>query len=103
MKARVHVYLKPGVLDPQGQAVSNSLNHLGFNEVAGVRQGKLIEIELSERVVVERLAGGLKVTHVGEPERHHRPEPRARQQDEHDREDHDGGGDRPGEEDRRIS
>ena len=47
MKARIHVYLKPGVLDPQGQAVSNSLNHLGFNEVAGVRQGKLIEIDLN--------------------------------------------------------
>ena len=47
MKARVHVYLKPGVLAPQGQAVSNSLNHLGFNEVAGVRQGKLIEIDLN--------------------------------------------------------
>ncbi|WP_440959397.1 phosphoribosylformylglycinamidine synthase subunit PurS [Oceanicaulis sp. LC35] len=47
MKARVHVYLKPGVLDPQGQAVSNSLNHLGFGEVAGVRQGKLIEIDLN--------------------------------------------------------
>ena len=47
MKARVHVYLKPGVLDPQGQAVSNSLNHLGFDEVAGVRQGKLIEIDLN--------------------------------------------------------
>ena len=48
MKARVHVYLKPVVLDPQGQAVSNSLNHLGFDEVAGVRQGKLIEVNLSE-------------------------------------------------------
>lgn len=47
MKARIHVYLKPGVLDPQGQAVSNSLNHLGFDEVAGVRQGKLIEIDLN--------------------------------------------------------
>ena len=47
MKARGHVYLKPGVLDPQGQAVSNSLNHLGFDEVAGVRQGKLIEIDLN--------------------------------------------------------
>ncbi|HCR66475.1 phosphoribosylformylglycinamidine synthase subunit PurS [Oceanicaulis alexandrii] len=47
MKARIHVYLKPGVLDPQGQAVSNSLNHLGFDEVTGVRQGKLIEIDLN--------------------------------------------------------
>jgi phosphoribosylformylglycinamidine synthase PurS subunit len=46
MKARVHVYLKPGVLDPQGQAVANSLNHLGFEEVSAARQGKLIELEL---------------------------------------------------------
>lgn len=47
MKARVHVYLKPGVLDPQGQAVAGSLNHLGFDEVTAVRQGKLIEIDLN--------------------------------------------------------
>ena len=47
MKARIHVYLKPGVLDPQGQAVANSLTHLGFEEVTGVRQGKLIEIDLN--------------------------------------------------------
>lgn len=46
MKARVHVYLKPGVLDPQGQAVATSLKHLGFDEVAAARQGKLIEIDL---------------------------------------------------------
>ncbi len=47
MKAHVHVYLKPGVLDPQGQAIANSLNYLGFDEVASVRQGKLIEIDLN--------------------------------------------------------
>lgn len=46
MKARVHVYLKPGVLDPQGQAVATSLNHLGFEEVSAARQGKFIEIDL---------------------------------------------------------
>lgn len=46
MKARVHVYLKPGVLDPQGQAVANSLRHLGFEEVSAARQGKLIELDL---------------------------------------------------------
>jgi phosphoribosylformylglycinamidine synthase len=46
MKARVHVYLKPGVLDPQGQAVANSLNHLGFDEVSAARQGKYIELDL---------------------------------------------------------
>jgi phosphoribosylformylglycinamidine synthase PurS subunit len=46
MKARVHVYLKPGVLDPQGHAVATSLNHLGFEEVSAARQGKFIEIDL---------------------------------------------------------
>jgi len=47
MKAHVHVYLKPGVLDPQGQAIATSLNYLGFHAVASVRQGKLIEIDLN--------------------------------------------------------
>lgn len=47
MKARVHVYLKPGVLDPQGQAVATSLNHLGFDEVSAARQGKYIELDLN--------------------------------------------------------
>ncbi len=46
MKARVHVFLKPGVLDPQGAAIANSLRHLGFEEVGDARQGKLIEIDL---------------------------------------------------------
>jgi phosphoribosylformylglycinamidine synthase len=46
MKARVHIFLKPGVLDPQGQAVAHSLKHLGFDEVSDARQGKLIEIDL---------------------------------------------------------
>jgi len=47
MKARIHIYLKPGVLDPQGSAVANSLNHLGFEEVTAARQGKLIELDLA--------------------------------------------------------
>ncbi|MFC4724899.1 phosphoribosylformylglycinamidine synthase subunit PurS [Glycocaulis abyssi] len=47
MKAKIHVYLKPGVLDPQGTAVANSLRTLGFDEVTGARQGKLIELDLS--------------------------------------------------------
>jgi phosphoribosylformylglycinamidine synthase subunit PurS len=46
MKARVHVSLKPGVLDPQGKAIVNALASLGFTGVGEVRQGKLIEIEL---------------------------------------------------------
>lgn len=47
MKARIHVTLKPGVLDPQGKAIGNALAALGFEGVEGVRQGKYIEIELS--------------------------------------------------------
>jgi phosphoribosylformylglycinamidine synthase len=48
MKARVHVSLKTGVLDPQGKAIGNALTALGFIGVGEVRQGKLIEIELDE-------------------------------------------------------
>ena len=47
MKARVHVTLKPGVLDPQGKAIGQALHHLGFSQVGEVRQGKFIELELS--------------------------------------------------------
>ncbi len=46
MKARVHVMLKDGVLDPQGEAVRHALGTLGFSGVAGVRQGKVIELDL---------------------------------------------------------
>jgi phosphoribosylformylglycinamidine synthase len=48
MKARIFVTLKNGVLDPQGKAIGHALNNLGFASVGDVRQGKLIEIELSE-------------------------------------------------------
>jgi phosphoribosylformylglycinamidine synthase len=48
MKARVFVTLKNGVLDPQGKAIGHALANLGFAGVDNVRQGKLIEIELSE-------------------------------------------------------
>lgn len=48
MKARVHVRLKPGVLDPQGKAIGNALAALGFSGVAEVRQGKLFELDLAE-------------------------------------------------------
>ena len=49
MRARVHVRLKEGVLDPQGAAIGHALGQLGFKGVAGVRQGKLIELELDQR------------------------------------------------------
>lgn len=48
MKARVHVTLKTGVLDPQGKAIQHALSALGFDGVEDVRQGKFIELELTE-------------------------------------------------------
>lgn len=46
MKARVHIMLKDGVLDPQGEAVRHALGTLGFDGVQAVRQGKVIELDL---------------------------------------------------------
>ena len=51
MKARVHIMLKSGVLDPQGEAVRHALGTLGFEGVEGVRQGKVIELDLIETEV----------------------------------------------------
>lgn len=48
MKARIHVTLKNGVLDPQGKAIEQALAALGFSGVGDVRQGKYIELELAE-------------------------------------------------------
>lgn len=48
MKAKVIVTLKNGVLDPQGKAIGHALTNLGFDGVGEVRQGKLIELEVTE-------------------------------------------------------
>jgi phosphoribosylformylglycinamidine synthase PurS subunit len=48
MKARVHVMLKQGVLDPQGKAIAHALGSLGFAGVNEVRQGKVIDLDLAE-------------------------------------------------------
>ncbi|SPJ23703.1 phosphoribosylformylglycinamidine synthase subunit PurS [Palleronia abyssalis] len=48
MKARVIVMLKTGVLDPQGEAIRHALGAMGFDGVEGVRQGKVIELELAD-------------------------------------------------------
>ncbi|MEO0981096.1 MAG: phosphoribosylformylglycinamidine synthase subunit PurS [Pseudomonadota bacterium] len=53
MKAIVHVSLKPGVLDPQGKAVADTLGRLGFDEVASARIGKTIELELEDGLAAE--------------------------------------------------
>ncbi len=48
MKAIVNVYLKEGVLDPQGKAVHHALGSLGYNSVTDVRIGKQIVLEIDE-------------------------------------------------------
>lgn len=48
MIARIHVTLKNGVLDPQGKAVEHALGSLGFAGIDNVRQGKFIELNLTE-------------------------------------------------------
>jgi phosphoribosylformylglycinamidine synthase len=45
MKAKVHVFLKPGVLDVEGKAIEGALHGLGWADVANVRVGKTIEFE----------------------------------------------------------
>ncbi len=47
MKVKIEVMLRNAILDPQGNTIKKSLNDLGFKNVKSVRQGKLIEIELS--------------------------------------------------------
>ena len=56
MKIRVHITLKPGVLDPQGAAVRRSLDSLGFDGIEKVRQGKVIELDLKETDVLKATA-----------------------------------------------
>lgn len=56
MKARVHVMLKDGVLDPQGEAIRHALGAMGFDSVEGVRQGKVIELELAEGTSQDEVA-----------------------------------------------
>lgn len=46
MKARIHISLKNGVLDPQGKAIETALHGLGFETAQNVRQGKMIELDV---------------------------------------------------------
>jgi len=65
MKARVTIMLKDGVLDPQGEAIRHALGGLGFQGVSGVRQGKVIELDLTSgnadaaKAEVARMCEGL--------------------------------------------
>lgn len=58
MKILVDITLKNGVLDPQGKAIQHALGALGFEGVDGVRQGKVIELDLTEtdRAAAEKAA-----------------------------------------------
>ncbi len=49
MKAKIHVTLKPGILDPQGKAIEHALDTLGFKNAANVRVGKYMELDLDEK------------------------------------------------------
>ena len=49
MKIKIIVTLKNGVLDPQGKAIQQTLNGMGFNDVKDVRQGKYFDIDINEK------------------------------------------------------
>ena len=49
MKAKIHVTLKPGILDPQGKAIEHALETLGFKSAGNVRVGKYMELDLAEK------------------------------------------------------
>ena len=48
MNIKIIVTLKKGVLDPQGKAIQQTLNGMGFNDIKDVRQGKYFDIEINE-------------------------------------------------------
>jgi phosphoribosylformylglycinamidine synthase PurS subunit len=65
MKARIKITLKSGVLDPQGKAIEGAVKGLGISGVGDVRQGKYIEVDLTEsdpdkaRSIVEQMCKDL--------------------------------------------
>lgn len=53
MTAKIHITLKPGILDPQGKTIQHGLAALGFEGITEVRVGKVIELAL-EGMTLER-------------------------------------------------
>ncbi len=49
MKIKVIVTLKNGVLDPQGKAIQQTLNSMGYSNLEEVRQGKYFDLEIDEK------------------------------------------------------
>lgn len=72
MKAKIHITLKNGVLDPQGRAIAGALSNMGFDGVEEVRQGKYIEVEVREgdrgkaEAMVQKMCEGLLANTVVE-------------------------------------
>jgi phosphoribosylformylglycinamidine synthase PurS subunit len=72
MKAKIHITLKNGVLDPQGRAIAGALSNMGFDGVQDVRQGKYIEVEVKEsdrkkaEAAVEKMCSSLLANTVVE-------------------------------------
>ena len=56
MKAEIQITLNPAVLDPQGQAVLQSLHRLGFTDAQKVRVGKVVHLELEDQSHEEAIA-----------------------------------------------
>ena len=63
MKARIHVTLKPSVLDPQGKAIHHAVETIGYRGIKDVRQGKYFEVTFDDtlsaedaRAAIERMA-----------------------------------------------
>jgi phosphoribosylformylglycinamidine synthase len=49
VKAKIHVTLKQGILDPQGKAIEHALHSLGFKNTGNVRVGKYMEVDVDEK------------------------------------------------------
>ncbi len=69
LTAKIYICLKPGVLDPQGKAISNSLHQLGFARVLETRVSKYIELtfdhddEAAARAETEQICSQLLANH----------------------------------------
>jgi phosphoribosylformylglycinamidine synthase subunit PurS len=61
MRVTIFVSLKPGVLDPQGKAIERSLHTLGYNEIGGVRAGKVFELNIE---AASRQAAELRIREI---------------------------------------
>jgi phosphoribosylformylglycinamidine synthase len=78
VKVRIHISLKPGVLDPQGRAVHHALEGLGFTGVQDVRVGRLVELEVDEGTsdeALDAMCRGLLANMVIENYRIEKPAP----------------------------